>query len=145
MSPDIVSLKRVSVIYNVCHSREQYNEELFYMYMCHFVQLHIRLPFDNFTMGVLRLLNVAPTQLHPNSYGYLHVFRLLCRSLYIRSSRECFLYFYNTHPKDPITWLSLVSRPGINILDAYSQSFKRFKYDFFRVVVKPASWSCSFL
>ncbi|QCE03316.1 hypothetical protein DEO72_LG8g1340 [Vigna unguiculata] len=30
-------------------------------------RLHIRLVFDEFTMGVLRLLNVAPTQLHPNS------------------------------------------------------------------------------
>ena len=29
--------------------------------MCHFSQLHVRLPLDDFTMGVLRALNVAPT------------------------------------------------------------------------------------
>ena len=35
--------------------------------MCHFSQLHVRLSLDDFTIGVLRALNVAPTQLHPNS------------------------------------------------------------------------------
>ena len=37
------------------------------VYACMFMKLHVRLPFDDFTMGVLRKLNVAPTQLHPNS------------------------------------------------------------------------------
>jgi len=64
---DIVALERVSVVDCVCHGQEGDTEKFFYMYMCHFSQLYIRLPFEDFTMGVLRLLNVAPTQLHPNS------------------------------------------------------------------------------
>jgi len=36
--------------------------------------------FDEFTMGGLHLLNVAPTHLHHNSWGYLQAFRLLCQS-----------------------------------------------------------------
>jgi len=39
------------------------------MYMCHFSQILVRLPFDNFTIEVLHLLNIAPIQLHPNSWG----------------------------------------------------------------------------
>jgi len=27
-------------------------EEFFYMYMCHFSKLHVRLPFDDFTRGL---------------------------------------------------------------------------------------------
>jgi len=46
------------------------------------------------------------------------------------------LYLYDTHPKDHVTWLSLVSWPTISNLDAYSQSFKHFKEGFFRVVLK---------
>lgn len=46
MSLDIVSLKRVSVVDNVCHGQEDYQEKLFYMYMCHFVKVHVRLPFE---------------------------------------------------------------------------------------------------
>jgi len=58
---DIVVPERVIVVECVCHVRDGAAEEFFYMYMCHFSQLHIRLSFDEFTMGVLRLLNVAPT------------------------------------------------------------------------------------
>ncbi|QCE15237.1 hypothetical protein DEO72_LG11g2246 [Vigna unguiculata] len=81
VSGDIVSLERVSAIDRVCHGQEGATEKFFYMYMCHFSQLHIRLPFDDFTMGVLRALNVAPTQLHPNSWAYLQAFRILRPSI----------------------------------------------------------------
>ena len=74
------------------------DREVFYMYMCHFSQLHVRLPLDNFTMGVLRALNVAPTQLRPNSWAYMQAFRVLCQSLYLQPSPHAFLYFYDTRP-----------------------------------------------
>ncbi|QCE11276.1 hypothetical protein DEO72_LG10g2509 [Vigna unguiculata] len=106
VSGDIVSLERVSAIDRVCHGQEGATEKFFYMYMCHFSQLHVRLPLDDFTMGVLRALNVAPTQLHPNSWAYLQAFRILCH------------------------------RPSISRLDAFSQSFKHFKDGYFKVVVK---------
>jgi len=93
------------------------------------------IPFDDFTMGVLQLLNIALT-LHSNNQGYLQEFRVLHRSLYLRPSPQCFLYFYDTCPKNPITWLSLVSRSSISILDAFSQSFKHFKDGFLKFVVK---------
>jgi len=62
-----MSLERVIVVERVCHGQEGATDKFFYIYMCHFSQLHVRLPFDDFTMGVIRLQNVAPTQLHPNS------------------------------------------------------------------------------
>jgi len=58
---------RTSVVECVCHDQDGVEEGFFYMYMCHFSQLHMQIPFDDFTMGVLRLLNAAHTQLHPNS------------------------------------------------------------------------------
>jgi len=89
----IVSLERVSVVERVCHGQEGAADEFFYMYMCHFSQLHLRLALDDFTMGVLCQLNVAPTQLHLNSWAYLQAFRVLCQSLYLRPSPRAFLYF----------------------------------------------------
>ncbi|QCD86856.1 hypothetical protein DEO72_LG3g1384 [Vigna unguiculata] len=136
VSGDIVSLERVSAIDRVCHEQERATEKFFYMYMCHFSQLYVRLPFDDFTMGVLRALNVAPTQLHPNSWAYLQAFRILCKSLYLEPTPYAFLYFYDTRPRRPATWLSLISRPNISRLDAFSQSFKHFKDGYFKVVVK---------
>ena len=78
-----MALERVSVVDCVCHGQEGAIEEFFYVYMCHFSQLYIRLPFDDFTMRVLRLLNVAPTQLHQNSWAYLQAFRVLSKALYL--------------------------------------------------------------
>ena len=138
---DIVAPERVTAVECVCHGQEGSTEEFFYMYMCHFLQLHIRLPFDEFTMGLLRLLNVAPTHLHPNSWAYLQAFRLLCMALYLEPSPRAFLYFFITRLKSPITWLSLISRPGLNRLDVFAQSFKHLKDGFFKIVVKPASRS----
>jgi len=136
VSGDIVSFERVSAIDRVCHWQEGAIEKFFYMYMCHFSQLHVRLSLDGFTMGVLRALNVAPTQLHPNSWAYLQAFRILCQSLYLEPTSYAFLYFYDTRPRRPATWLSLISRPSISRLDAFSQSFKHFKDGYFKVVVK---------
>jgi len=119
---DIVAPERVTAVECVCHGREGSAEEFFYMYMCHFSQLHTWLPFDKFTMGVLRLMNVAPTQLHPNSWAYLQAFQLLCMALYLEPSSQAFLYFFVTRPKILTTWLSLISRPGLNRLDAFTQS-----------------------
>jgi len=63
---DIVSLERVSAIDRACHGHEGATEKFFYMYMCHFSQLHVRLPLDGFTMGVLRALNVALVEVVPH-------------------------------------------------------------------------------
>jgi len=67
VSGSIVSLERVSAIDRVCHGQEGATEKFFYMYMCHFSQLHVRLSLDDFTMGVLRARRgtyaVAPEQL----------------------------------------------------------------------------------
>jgi len=136
VSGGIVSLERVSAIDRVCHGQERATKNFFYMYMCHFSQLHVRLPMDDFTMGVLRSLNVAPTQLHPNSWAYMQAFRVLCQSLYLQPSPYAFIYFYDTRPRQSTTWLSLISRPNISRLVAFSQSFKHFKDGYFKVVVK---------
>ncbi|QCD82784.1 hypothetical protein DEO72_LG2g3125 [Vigna unguiculata] len=109
VSGGIVSLEQVSTIDRVCHGQEGATEKFFYMYMCYFSQLHVRLPLDDFTMGVLRALNPSP---------------------------YAFLYFYDTRPRQPTTWLSLISCPSISRLDVFSQSFKHFKDEYFKVVVK---------
>jgi len=89
--PDTMRVERVSAVECVCHGREGASADFFYVYSCMFVKLHVRLPLDNFTMGVLRLLNVAPTQLHPNSWGSLQAFRLLCKALWLEPTAESFL------------------------------------------------------
>jgi len=79
---------------------------------------------------------VALTQLHPNSWAYLQAFGILCKSLYLEPTPYAFLYFYDTRPRWLATWLSLISRPSVSRLDAFSQSFKHFKDRYFKVIAK---------
>ena len=69
--PNTVLVGRTSGIDCVCHGREGAENDFFFMYAALFYKLHVRLPLDDFTMGVLRLLTVTPTQLHLNSWGCL--------------------------------------------------------------------------
>lgn len=73
----IVSMEKCSIIDRVCHGREDSGSNFFFIYGAFFIDTRVRLPFDEFTIGVLHILNVAPTQLHPNSWGFLQCFRLL--------------------------------------------------------------------
>jgi len=61
----MVSIEKCSAIDAVCHGQERSESDFFYMYGCFFTDALVCLPFDKFTMGVLHILNIAPTQLHP--------------------------------------------------------------------------------
>lgn len=63
-----MSVERCSAIDNVCDGQESYLTDFFFMYACLFTDSLVWIPFDEFTMGVLCTLNMAPTQLHPNSW-----------------------------------------------------------------------------
>jgi len=66
-----VSMEKCSVNDRVCYGLEEGESDFFFMYSVLFTDVHVRLPLDEFTMRVLHIFNVAPTQLHPNSWGYL--------------------------------------------------------------------------
>jgi len=65
------------------------------MYTCLFSDLHVSLPFDKFTMGVLRALNVAPTHIHPNTWASLQAFRLLCDVMRLHPTPSSFLSYHS--------------------------------------------------
>ncbi|RDX96311.1 hypothetical protein CR513_21027, partial [Mucuna pruriens] len=53
----------------------------FYLYGTLHLKLGVKLPFTHFEQVVLRVLNVAPTQLHPNNWAFVRAFELLCEDL----------------------------------------------------------------
>lgn len=107
--------------------------DYFYAYMCWFEDLGIQLPFDDFQMGVLRALNVAPTQLHPNAWAAMQAFRNLCLCLGLTPRPMAFLYFYTCRPSKPVKWVSLSRVPKRGFLRAFTSSYKGFKSGFFKV------------
>ncbi|KOM31788.1 hypothetical protein LR48_Vigan01g134400 [Vigna angularis] len=119
----------------VCYGRENASDEFFYCYAALFYDLYLRLPFTTFQMDVLRTLNVAPSQLHPNSWGYVQAFGVLCRALGIKPTVGLFLYFFRCRPVATKGWVSLISEPGNALLELYLQSYRNFKEKFFKVSI----------
>jgi len=82
------------------------------MYPCLFTKSNVRVPFDEFTVGVFHTLNVTPTQLHPNSWTSLQTFYLLAEMFRLSLSSHVFLHFYSSRPAKSARWLSQVSQAG---------------------------------
>ncbi|KOM31885.1 hypothetical protein LR48_Vigan01g144100 [Vigna angularis] len=119
----------------VFHGRENSSREFFYCYASPFYDLYLRVPFTTFQMDVLRTLNVAPSQLHPNGWGYMQAFAVLCRALAIRPTVTLFLYFFRCRSVAKRGWVSLISEPGNALLELYLQSYRGFKNKFFKVSI----------
>ncbi|RDX98997.1 hypothetical protein CR513_18026, partial [Mucuna pruriens] len=84
----------------------------FYAYESVFSKLGLKLPFTSFEQSVLRALNVAPSQLHPNSWAFVRAFELLCEDLGHAPSLGVFFWFFRVKKAPKVGWMSLSSRPN---------------------------------
>lgn len=63
-----------------------------------------------FDCDVLWLLNVAPTQLHPNSWGFIIGFKILCRALHMSRRIGVFFSFFEIIGKGKSSWYLFAAR-----------------------------------
>ncbi|MED6117184.1 hypothetical protein PIB30_107624 [Stylosanthes scabra] len=97
----------------VCY--EGKDADWFFMYTCVFAEIGIRFPFTKFECAVLRQLNCAPSQMHPNSWAFIQAFEVLMEYLQeepslgllpIGISRSSIPFFLdeNLSEKFPLYW-----------------------------------------
>jgi len=85
-------------------------------------------------MDVLRLLNVAPTQIRPNSWAFIRGFEILCEALYMIPSAGAFFHFYGTKGVDKGSWVSISVHAGKKLFPSYAYNFKKnWRVSFMRV------------
>ncbi|KOM41485.1 hypothetical protein LR48_Vigan04g168300 [Vigna angularis] len=124
----------------VCHGRGNYPTDFFYVYATMFKDLKVLLPFSDFQMGILRMLNVAPTQLHPNGWAFKQAFSAICTGLALRPTPTAFLYFFHVQPHPSKPWVSLRTIGNRHLLTLFNSSYKDFKGHFFKVVSLEAGY-----
>ena len=73
----------------------EFTEYGFPMYEIVFRDLGLTLPFSDFQAGVFCHLNMAPSQLHPNSISFLRAFELTCRFLRIGATIPLFFRVFH--------------------------------------------------
>lgn len=91
------------------------------------------MPFTQFECIVQRALNVAPTQLHPNSWGFIRGFEILCRVFMMNPKVGIFFAFYQTKGEVLAKWIYLTSHSGRRLLTPYVSLYMKFKQRFFQV------------
>ena len=127
----------------VCSVREGSHNSFFFFYVDYITRLGIHFPFSEFQTAILEFLGVAPSQLHPNGWGYVIAFEWFCKMLGLPCTTSMFFYFFTPHTarsgKEPAElkgWTSIRGIPHRRLFTPVSDSFKYFKRNFFKVVAK---------
>ncbi|MED6145348.1 hypothetical protein PIB30_024249 [Stylosanthes scabra] len=114
----------------VLHPQSVMNEEL----IAYFRESH-----DVCGTDVLYECRVAPSHLHPNSWGFMKVFQTVCWYLHLDHSLRAFLYFFHlTQPfssRKKSQWSSFRACEGRRIFTLYEESFHNFKNYYFKLRV----------
>ena len=118
--------------YHVCVDNRSNDGEPFF-YQTVFKCIGQRVCFNNFERELLTELNVAPAQLHPNSWAFIRAFSILCGYLGHAPSVDIFLHFFEAKSPGNNLWVSLSGVTGRVIFSLFLQSYKGFKGKFFGV------------
>ena len=105
----------------------------FYLYQTVFKRIGVRLPFSRFERELLTEIDVAPAQLHPNSWAFIKAFGILWGYFGQSPLVDIFLHFFEVKKQGKSLWVSLSGIAGRVILSLFQQSYKGWKGKFFKV------------
>ncbi|KAK2415666.1 hypothetical protein QL285_038128 [Trifolium repens] len=106
----------------------------FFMYTKFIEHFHLFFPFTEFQKSMLRVLNVAPPQLSPNSWSFIKAYELVCYGLEIpEPSVAVFFSFYQVKNFLPQNVVPLSAQPNRGLFQLYSSNYKYYKDTFVRV------------
>ncbi|CAJ2651627.1 unnamed protein product [Trifolium pratense] len=119
----------------------------FAMYEFVFKEMGLRLPFSPFAASVLKALQVAPSQLHPNSWSFIMGFEHLCTYKGVLPTLPLFFRIFKIQRKPTRevgraprqNWVSLKHHEDVKLFKMFVDSVKDFKERYF--VVRPESAS----
>ncbi|MCH80224.1 hypothetical protein A2U01_0000989 [Trifolium medium] len=89
----------------------------FYMYTNLIQALNIWFPFTPFEGLMLKTLNVAPNQLHPNGWAFINAFEVMCLGFELEPSVGVFFSFYHIKNLTPNTLETVAFLETFNLMD----------------------------
>ncbi|RDX86015.1 hypothetical protein CR513_32691, partial [Mucuna pruriens] len=122
--------------------RRQGEEPFVYMYETVLADLGVVLPFEFFEADVLRMLGIAPSQLHPNGWAAIQAFKVVCLTLGVLPTTSIFLSHYTTRVGQSVGWVSLTPLPNTGLFTSYTASYKGFKSRFIKIKAAEVGHFC---
>ncbi|MED6124800.1 hypothetical protein PIB30_062320 [Stylosanthes scabra] len=107
-----------------------------------FTKVGVQIPFSEFEIEVLNACEVAPSQIHPNSWGFIRAYEVVCREFGFPTSLGVFHHLFKlTKPfsKDKQQWLSFRANQGRKVFEMNEESVRDFKNLYLKVVSQPGS------
>ncbi|KOM37445.1 hypothetical protein LR48_Vigan03g082700 [Vigna angularis] len=86
-------------------------------------------------MAVLREANIAPAQLHPNSWAAMQAFLAMCPAVGATPTIPVFFHYFEVRQPPKGGWVSLTSVRDRTLFRPYSDSFKNFKHHYFKIII----------
>jgi len=102
-----------------CDESSDPDGPLCYFYTTVFKKVVLRLPLYNFEKELLIKINVAPAQLHPNSWAFVRGFSILCTHFGLFPYVEVFLYFFEAKHLGRQLWVSFNGVVGRALLSLF--------------------------
>ncbi|RDX84137.1 hypothetical protein CR513_34862, partial [Mucuna pruriens] len=99
----------------VCDAAKEGEAPFVYMYETVLADLGVVLPFEFFEADVLRMLGIAPSQLHPNGWAAIQAFRVVCLALGVLPTAPVFLSHYTARVGQSVGWVSLTPLPNTGL------------------------------
>ncbi|KOM29430.1 hypothetical protein LR48_Vigan682s000400 [Vigna angularis] len=79
--------------------------------------------------------NVAPAQLHPNSWAAMQAFLAMCLAMGVTPTIPVFFHYFEVRPPPQGGWVSLTSVRDRTLFCPFSDSLKNFKHHYFKVII----------
>jgi len=118
----------------ICTDDQGKNGEPFcFVYATMFKKVKLCFPFTCFERELLTKLDIAPAQLHPNSWAFVRAYLIICAHLGHPASVDMFLFLFEAKNPGDRLWVSLNGIVGRSILSIFQQSYKDWKGKFVRV------------
>jgi hypothetical protein len=103
------------------------------VYECFFRDIGLHFPFSIFQVEILNRLEVAPSQLHPNAWGFINAFEIFCWANNLEVSSNLFLYLFTPYHLVDFSFISFCQRKDHAFFKLYDDSFPLFKDAYFKV------------
>jgi len=113
--------------------RSNGGKPFFFFYQMVFKRVGVRLPFTAFERELLTEINIAPAQLHPNSWAFVRAFQILCGYLGVPPLMDVFRHFFEVKKQGKSLWVSFSGIVGRILLTLFQNSYKGWKGKFFGV------------
>jgi len=98
-----------------------------------FKKVKLCFPLTRFERELLTELDMAPAQLHPNSWAFVRAYQIICAHLGHPASVDVFLFLFEAKNPGDRLWASLNGVAGRSTLSIFQQSYKDWKGKFVRV------------